>query len=140
MVENENSAEEGIHSIQETDSEGAREDTNLREVVAELESDLSRSREEAAGLRESLDTAVAKYKGALLSTLPEIPEELVGGETVDEVDASLERAMRIVSKVRQELEGRVSPADVPTGAPARAMPDMSTLSPAEKIAHGLARQ
>ena len=47
---------------------------------------------------------MAKYRAALLATAPEVPAELVKGESIAEIDASLEQARGIVSKVRQQLD------------------------------------
>lgn len=92
---------------------------------------------EAEGTRERLALAVAKYRAQLLSAAPEIPEELVKGESVEEVDAAFSAAHDLVERVRRKLEAQVASARVPAGAPARSGPDLSALSPKEKIAYAL---
>ena len=78
--------------------------------------------------------------GALLASQPEVPPDLVSGETVEEVDQQLEAALRMIAQLRGHLESQAQAARVPTGAPARRAPDLSALSPAEKIVHGLSQQ
>lgn len=96
--------------------------------------------QEVASLREGLGLAAAKYRALLLSQAPEIPEELVGGETVAEVEASFAKAREVVEKVRQRLEARLSQERVPAGVPPRGEPDLGGLSPKEKIAFALGQR
>jgi hypothetical protein len=48
--------------------------------------------------------------------------------------------MRMVAQLRSHLESQAQALRVPSGAPARRAPDLSALSPAEKITHGLSQQ
>ena len=109
----------------------------LQRRIAEMEESIAVRESEAAALRESLAGAVLKYRSAVLETAPGVPEELVTGETVDEIDASLTRARDMVSRVRQELEARAAEDSVPTGSPPRQPVDLAALSPAAKIQHAL---
>ena len=74
-----------------------------------------------------------------MAPAPEVPEELVSGETVEEIEAALARARNLVEKVRRQVEAEAASARVPAGAPARTGADLTTLSPAEKIAYALKR-
>jgi len=123
-----------------SDIEGSDAGAEAQQRIAGLEAAVLSGQEEAALLKDALATAVAKYRKAILSRLPEIPEELVRGETVDEIDASLELATQIVSRVRQQLDAEESSKAVPAGAPPRTTPDLSALAPSEKIAYGLAQR
>jgi len=111
-----------------------------KEVVAELEQQLAAQGEELGRLREELAIAVAKYRHMVLAAAPEVPEEMVKGETIEEIDASLTSARSLVERVRRRLEAEVEAGRVPAGAPPRSAPDLSALSPGEKIAYALARQ
>jgi hypothetical protein len=68
--------------------------------------------------------AVVKYREARLAASPDLPDELVGGTTIAEVDASLERARRIVEAIRAAFErhrtsgGTALPANVTPFVPA----------------------
>ncbi len=116
---------------------GRSEDTDLMARMFQLESDIAARDSELSVLKDALAGAVARYRAAVAASAVGVPEELLRGETVDEIDTSLEQARRIVSKVREQLERDAAAKSVPTGAPPRTPPDMSALSPAEKIVHAL---
>jgi septal ring factor EnvC (AmiA/AmiB activator) len=107
---------------------------------AARDEDLAAVRQELAALQASLKAAASKYRDALLASRPEVPPDLVSGETVEEVDQQLEGALRMVAQLRTHLESQAQTQRVPTGAPARRAADLSALSPAEKIVHGLSQQ
>jgi len=122
---------------EETKETETQNKDDLQARLARLEEDISSRDSELTVVKESLSGAVAKYRAALLATAPEIPAELIKGESIDQIDASLEQARGIVSKVRQQLEADAEANKVPTGAPERTPQDLSALSPAEKIAYAL---
>ena len=95
--------------------------------------------EQSAGLQEGLRSAAGRYRELALASNPELPVEMVAGETVEEVEASLEAARQTVARVRQHLESQAEAGRVPTGAPPRSPPDLSGLSAQEKIRIGLER-
>lgn len=92
---------------------------------------------EVSDLRGKLGGAAAKYRQIVLSGSPEVPEELVKGETVEEVEASFANARQMVERVKQGLEGKQQRERVPTGAPPRSPLDVSAMSPQEKIVYAL---
>jgi chromosome segregation ATPase len=108
--------------------------------VGARDSELAGLRQEAEALQVSLKAAASKYRDVLLAGRPDVPPDLVSGETVEEVDQQLEAALRMVAQLRSHLESQAQALRVPTGAPARRAPDLSALSPGEKIAYGLSRQ
>jgi predicted nuclease with TOPRIM domain len=110
------------------------------EELATLRDDLSAARSEAEELRAGLRSAAEKYRQAVLASQAEVPPDLVGGETVEEVDRQLEAAMRMVAQLKTHLESQVQAQRVPTGAPARRAPDLAALSPTEKISYGLTQK
>jgi len=95
----------------------------LEQVVAELESKLAQ--------------AVSSYKDLVVKSNPGVLEELITGNTIDDINASLEQAGSILSKVRQCLEADIASRRVPAGAPERTLVDLSALSPREKIQYGI---
>ena len=131
-------AEEQREEEPETGPEEMNEDFQAR--ITELEHSAATKDGELAVLKESLANAAAKYRAAILASAPGVPEELVKGDTIEELDTSLELAQGIVSKVRQGLEVELAARSVPAGAPPRTPPDLSTLSPGDKIAHALSEQ
>jgi uncharacterized coiled-coil protein SlyX len=120
-----------------TGEAGRPEDADLMARMSQLESDIAARDSELAVLKDALAGAVARYRAAVAASAAGVPEELLRGETVEEIDSSLEQARRIVSKVREQLERDAAAKSVPAGAPPRTPPDMSALSPTEKIVHAL---
>jgi len=124
---------------------------HLEAQLSELRQELSRAveqgearQQELAGLTEranaleaQLGSAAERYRELALRQSPELPEELVAGETVEEIDQAIERARETVSKVRGHLESQAQAARVPVGAPVRSGPDLSGMSAEEKIKVGL---
>ena len=106
----------------------------LREQAGKAEADAA---ERADEVTTQLKSAAERYREVALERSPELPAELVKGDTVEEIDEALERARATVSKVRGHLESRAQAGRVPVGAPARSEPDLSTMSPEEKIKFGL---
>jgi hypothetical protein len=116
----------------------------LEETLAGRETEIAALREtgetaerESVQLSESLAGAVTAYRDAVLKTSPELPDDLVTGTTVAEIDASAEQARDLVAQVRQEVEAENVRQRVPAGAPPRTVPDVSGLSAREKIRFAL---
>jgi len=124
-----------VQSSEETNWKAKSDEMQVR--IAQLDQVIASRDGELTAIKQSLSGAVAKYRAAVLASAPGIPAELVRGESLDEIDASLEMARGIVSKVRQQLEVEAEANKVPAGAPPRMPQDLSALSPAEKIAYAL---
>ena len=105
--------------------------------ITSLKQSLAVSQEQQKRLADSLAQAVSSYKALAISANPQLPEELITGDTIEAVNDSLTRAKTLVSKVRQGLEAEALQARFPSGAPARTTPDLSTLSPKEKIQYAI---
>jgi len=130
------------------DSFGAKEATitELEQVIAAKDSDIvtlkqaasdsERSEEEA---KQSLANAVSAYKTAVVQANPAVPGELLTGDTIEAINQSLESAKTLVAQVRQSLEADIAAGKVPAGAPARTPPDLSALSPREKIQYAITK-
>jgi hypothetical protein len=82
---------------------------------------------------------VQRYREVVLEREPQLPADLVTGDSVGEVDAAVERARQTVARVRQHLDQQAQALRIPAGAPARGSPDVSELSSAEKIRLGLSK-
>jgi hypothetical protein len=131
----EETQDEQLQNSEETDWKAKSGEMQAR--IAQLEQGIANRDGELTAIKQSLSGAVAKYRAAVVASAPGIPQELVKGESLDEIDASLEVARGIVSKVRQQIEVEAEANKVPTGAPPRMPQDLSALSPAEKIAYAL---
>lgn len=109
----------------------------LEAALGEAESVVQSRVEEIEAVSARLAQAVELYRASLLASEPDVPEDMVQGATVEAVQESLERARQMVAQVRGRLEAQASTERTPLGAPARSAPDMSALSPQEKILMGL---
>jgi chromosome segregation ATPase len=112
--------------------------------IAELEASLSEAQQgseavsvELASIKEARDQAVAKYLTMAKALNPAIPEGIIAGESIEEIDASVEKGKAIVEAVKKAMEAEASQARVPAGAPTRGSISLEGLSPREKIALGI---
>ena len=133
-------AEEQNTQTTEAQTEPTAELEQLQVQLKQLETQRAAYETQVVTLKGNLAQAVGKYRTRLLAESPEVPEEMVRGDTPEEVDASFAAARQVVERIKQKLETQTSAERVPAGAPARGLPDLSSLSPAEKIAYGLARR
>jgi chromosome segregation ATPase len=104
-------------------------------TTAAAEAESARAYVEAAEAR--LRTAAEKYRDLVVRTEPALPAELIAGDDIDAVDASLVAARDLVGRVRTHIETEAHASRVPAGAPPRSAPDYSALSPEQKIRLGL---
>jgi len=133
--------------IAEKDEELAKANARIAELeqaVVDKDSDIAALKQSEAELEErlltvnnSLAEAIASYKAMVIQANPEVMEELIIGDTIESINESLEKAKSLISKVRQGLETEISQAKVPAGAPERRSPDLSALSPREKIKYAI---
>ena len=133
--------------IAEKDEELAKANARIAELeqaVVDKDSDIAALKQSEAELEErlltvnnSLAEAIASYKAMVIQANPEVMEELIIGDTIESINESLEKAKSLISKVRQGLETEISQAKVPAGAPERRSPDLSALSPREKIQYAI---
>ena len=106
---------------------------SLRQTGQEMENKLT-------ALNDSLSKAVTGYKAVVVGANPEVIEELITGDTIETINDSLSKAKDLVSKVRRGVESEISLAKMPAGAPERTSPDLSALSPREKIQYAIGRK
>ncbi len=129
----------------------ARELEAGRAVIDELRQTLAARDEETAVLNQSLEEArqardelgkslaqtVTGYRELVVQANPGVPEEMITGDSIEEVNASLEGARTLVERVRREIEAETARTRVPAGAPPRTPPDLSALTAREKIQYAL---
>ena len=138
--EGEESEQSQVLGITELEGLVAQKDEELTKTnarITELEQAVAESEEKLTTIHNSLAEAVAGYKAMVVQANPEVLEELVTGDTVDSINDSLNKAKTLVSRVRQGLETEISGAKIPAGAPQRTPPDLSALSPREKIQYAI---
>jgi len=114
-----------------TERDGAA--TSWEAHAAEKESELTAA-------NEAITSAIASYRALAVSANPAIPQEMITGDSIEEINTSLESARTIVGKVTANVQASLAQGNVPPGAPSRGELDLSGLSPREKIQHGLATE
>jgi DNA repair exonuclease SbcCD ATPase subunit len=94
--------------------------------LAELDAALSEAKQgseasatELAAVKEARDQAVTKYLGMAKASNPQVPGDMISGETIEEIDAAVEKGKGLVSAVKKTLESETAAAKVPAGAPTR---------------------
>ena len=117
---------------------------NRAKRIAELEASLnvvSQASEAAVAelsqTREAHAKAVSKYLEAARALNSTVPGNVIAGGTIEEIDASVEKAKAIAESVKKALEAQAKETKVPAGAPTRTAINLEGLSPREKIAAGL---
>ena len=159
---NEHSAEDYEALKAELEAEKQRAETRvaeatqaLTEKVTTLEADLAVKTGELETIQGQLAEATTNFEGAkaayayavedfkklVLQTNPLFTPDIIGGDTIDAVKASVGKAGVLVSKVKEGLEAQASALSqlnvVPAGAPVRGAINTEGLSAKEKINLGL---
>ena len=118
--------------------------TELEQVIATRDSDIVTLKQavvESDGkfdsVNDRLKNAVVAYKAVVVQANPYITEELITGNTIDELNQSVEKAKALIAQVKTSIEAEIASGKVPAGAPARTPPDLSALSPREKIQYAV---
>jgi len=144
MEEELNRLKAKVSQLEELVAQKNREISRLEQAIADkdsqianLKQSLAESDEQRKHLSDSLAQAIDSYKALVISANPEVPAELISGDTIKAIDESLVKAKDLVSKVRQGLEAEAMQARFPSGAPVRTPPDLSALSPKEKIQYAM---
>ncbi len=118
--------------------------SGLEQAVANKDSDIVtlkqsmiESDEKLTAVKDSLAQAVVSYKAVVIKSNPGALTELIIGDSIESINSSLENAKILVTRVREGMEAEIVAARVPAGAPQRTPPDMSALSPREKIQYAI---
>ena len=107
------------------------------EEVAKANARVSELEQVVGEFDGKLAEAASSYRALAVETNPQVLEELITGDTIEDIKASLERATTLVSRVKQGLEAEIASARVPAGAPERAPINLEALSPREKIEYAI---
>jgi chromosome segregation ATPase len=102
---------------------------------------------DAASLRSMLEESeernrdgASRYRELAARAEPALPSDLIAGDTIEAIDASIAKARELAESVRSHIEAQAQAARVPAGAPQRSAPDFSAMTPEQKIRHGLAQR
>jgi phage-related tail protein len=118
----------------------AQKDTRIAELEAQLseaQQTIESLRAEGVAISEVRDKAVSKYLEVTRALNDTIPSDVIAGSTIEEIDASVAKALSIATAVKASLEAQAKEAKVPAGAPPRGEISLEGLSPREKIAAGI---
>ena len=107
------------------------------EELTLVKTQLSEKDADFASLALERDSAVEAYRDLVLKSNPVIPAEMLTGNNIAEINASLETADNLVSQIRSKVESTGNNNSVPAGAPGRTETDISAMSTREKISYGL---
>ena len=88
-------------------------------------------------LRAPTPRPSSKYLDAVKLANPTIPGDVIAGGTIEDIDASVAKAVSIATAVKANLEAQAKEAKVPAGAPTRGEISLEGLTPREKIAAGI---
>jgi len=113
------------------------ERSNLQASLSEAKQGSEAAAAELVSTKEAKDQALAKYLNMAKALNPAIPEGIIAGETIEEIDSSIEKGKGIVEAVKKAMEAEASKAKVPAGAPPRGEISLEGLTPREKIAAGI---
>jgi septal ring factor EnvC (AmiA/AmiB activator) len=132
----ENGTEELTTAIEQLQKAAAEKDC----VINVLEQNLTEVMKQQKETDSRLAVAVNSYKKMITGNHADIPAELISGDSIEEIDSSLEKAKTLVARIRQGLEKDISAMHIPGGAPVRGEPDIAGLSPIEKIKYAMGRK
>lgn len=105
--------------------------------IAALNTSLEEAKNAAVTVAKSLATTVGAYRELIVQGNPGVLAEMIGGQSIEKVDESLQNARAIMARARQEVEAEVAKVRVPAGAPQRAPQDIAALTAREKIQIGI---
>lgn len=108
----------------------------IEALRAGLETARAEAAEARASAAEESQRLTERYRGALLQMLPEIPPDLIHGESVEELDRAADAAREMMTRAREQLRAETA-SRIPTGSPLRGTADLQSLSPSEKIRAGI---
>jgi len=127
----------------EKDARIAALEAALSEVLTQSEAkgkELEAALAETARLKDAEAATVGKYREALVAAHPDIPQDLIQGDSVSQLFASVEKGRATVDAVRQSLEAEAAATRVPAGAPTRGAIPTEGMSPRDKIAYAIQKK
>ena len=115
--------------------------TQQTQATQQTQSELDASITELAKAKETSEAAIGiatgKYREALVAGHPDIPQELIAGNTVEELFTSVEKGKAVVESVKKALDEQAAAGKVPAGAPTRGGISTEGMSAKEKIVAGI---
>jgi chromosome segregation ATPase len=113
--------------------------TELQASVSVVQQAGETAMTELTQAKQAYTKAVSKYLELAKAVNPAIPPDVITGATIEDIDATVAKALSIATAVKASLEAQAKQAKVPAGAPPRGEISLEGLSPREKIAAGIKR-
>src|SRR5512146_1103962 len=80
------------------------------EAASVAAGDASAFREQLAAAEQRVRASAERYRDLVVRTEPALPAELIAGETIEDVDASVEAARDVVGRVRAHMAAQAQSA------------------------------
>lgn len=111
--------------------------TSLQAQLSEAKKGSEATAAELVQVKEAHAKAVSKYLDVVRVANSTIPQDIIAGGTIEEIDTAVAKALSIANAVKANLAAQAKEAKVPAGAPTRGEISLEGLSPREKIAAGI---
>ena len=111
--------------------------TELQASVSVVQQAGETAMAELTQAKQAYTKAVSKYLEMAKTVNATIPPDVITGATIEDIDATVAKALSIATAVKASLEAQAKQAKVPAGAPPRGEISLEGLSPKEKIAAGI---
>jgi len=109
------------------------------QAMSSRDNELAELKAQLGKLNGEFANAITGYRALAVTANPDIPAELITGDNIGAIDRAVAGARSLIGKVKEQLEKAVGQVRVPPGAPQRTPPDLSGLSPREKINAGISK-
>ena len=127
-------------ALDEKDARIAQLEADINQVTETLNGKTAEMEEAATRLSNVssvLTDAVSKYLEVTRTSNPTVPPDIITGNTIEEIDQSIEQGKSIVATVRETIETEVAAGIVPAGAPVRGEIGLEGMTAREKISAGI---
>lgn len=102
-----------------------------------LKNAVAAGHEQVKALNHRLESTMAAYRQAVISSNPDLPDELIGGNSIEEIEQSVAKARNIAERIRKEIEAAAARHSIPAGTPVRHEENPAGFSSRDKIQYAL---
>ena len=127
-------------ALDEKDARIAQLEADINQVTETLNGktvELEEAATKLTNVSSVLTDAVSKYLSVTRTSNPSVPADIITGDTVEEINQSLDKGRSIVATVRETIETEVAAGIVPAGAPVRGEVGLEGMTAREKISAGI---
>lgn len=80
-------------------------------MVSKLKNEIRHKDRIMVSLRQEFLLAIERYRQSIITSSPEIPQELIRGETVEQLESSLTKARGLFEKIRKQVNLKTKSAN-----------------------------